>query len=95
MAAQNALRSDTTQPSRIQQARGRLEAARRGVVVGALSCFGLLLLVVRASHPAHATTAAQLSAPSSLIAQVQSSSNFGGGSISGANGPASASTSTS
>jgi hypothetical protein len=83
------------QPSRIESARGRAAAVRRGAVWAAVAAFGGGLLVVRASHPAAAHTSARaLAAPASLVAQIQGSA-IGGGSISSASGPTAASTSTS
>jgi hypothetical protein len=80
-------------PSRIGSARGRAAAARRGLGMVAVASFGLALLLVRASHPA-ASTAAGLSAPPSLVAQIQGSP-VGGGLIAPASGPPAAATSTS
>ena len=86
-------------PSRVESARGRAAAARRGLAVAAGASFGVALVLVRASHPAvaHGSSSSPslaLAAPSSLVAEVQGSA-LGGGSIASASAPPAASTSTS
>ena len=82
--------------SRVESARERAAAARRGVAVAALASFGVALVFVRASHPAVSTgsSLSGLKAPSAFVAQIQGST-LGGGSIASASGPPVAATSTS
>jgi hypothetical protein len=85
----------TGAPSRIEAARERAAVARRTLAVAAAAAFGVGLLLVRASHPAVAHgSSAGLSAPASLVAQIQGST-LGGGSLASAAGPPVAATSTS
>jgi hypothetical protein len=82
--------------SRLESARERAAAARRGIAVAAIASFGVALVFVRASHPAVSTgsTLSGLKAPSAFVAQIQGST-LGGGSIASAAGPPVAATSTS
>jgi hypothetical protein len=63
-------------------------------VVAAVGSFGVVLLLVRTSHPAHASGAGTLAAPSALVAEIESPA-LGGGSIAAASGPAAVATSSS
>lgn len=83
-------------PSRVEAARERAAAARRGVAVVAIASFGVAVVLVRASHPGVSTRSSSsgLKAPSAFVAQIQGTT-LGGGSIASAAGPPVAATSTS
>ena len=90
--------SSTVPPSRLESARERAAAARRGLTLAAFAAFGVGVVLVRASHPAAAhspsPSSAGLTTPASLLDEIQGSS-LGGGSISPQSGPPAASTATS
>ncbi len=82
-------------PTRMEAARARLAATRRGITIAAFASFGVGLALVRASHPAVTHGSPQgLAAPASLVAEIQGS-NLGGGSIAFASGTPQATTSAS
>ena len=59
-------------PTRMEAARARLTAARRGITIAAFASFGVGLALVRASHPAVTHGSPQgLAAPASLVAEIQ------------------------
>jgi hypothetical protein len=53
------------QPSRIEQARTRLQSARVATGAAAIAAFAIFAIAARASHPATATSSGQASSSSS------------------------------
>jgi len=79
--------------SRVESARMRAATARRALGWASVVAFGAAFVFARVSHPA-ASHGSSLSAPASLVVQIQGS-GLGGGSIAAPSGAASVATSSS
>jgi len=88
-----ATKAPSRSPSRVESARMRAATARRALAWASVVTFGAAFLLARVSHPA-ASHSSGLSAPASLVAQLQGS-GLGGGSIAAPTGAASVATSSS